>query len=133
MRPFVKLQFGPNVFRRRLNGRATIFPLYSALFHQHAPSLSPRAKSRSVSRPAAAFRDRFGGVPLLAVETDGGEDRKTRHHGHDRSLPPAQSNSGADQKKAEQRPARIDHPLGLEHGARRRQARSVAIWTSSAR
>jgi hypothetical protein len=95
--------------------------------------LSPRAKSRSVSRPAAAFRDRFGGVPLLAVETDGGEDRKTRHHGHDRSLPPAQSNSGADQKKAEQRPARIDDPLGLEHGARRRQARSVAIWTSSAR
>ena len=82
-------------------------------------------------RPAAAFCDRFG--PLLAVETDGGEDRKTRHHGHDRSLPPAQSNSDADQKKAEQRPARIDDPLGLEHRARRRQARSVAIWTWSPR
>jgi hypothetical protein len=80
--------------------------------------LVPDREPRPPRRPAASFCDRFGGVPLLAVETDGGEDRKTRHHGHDRSLPPAQSNSGADQKKAEQRPARIDDPLGLEHGAR---------------
>ena len=77
-----------------------------------------RSGTPASRRPAASFCDRFGGVPLLAVETDGGEDRKARHHGHDRSLPPAQSNSGADQKKAEQRPARIDDPLGLEHGAR---------------
>jgi hypothetical protein len=54
---------------------------------RHPSPQSPRKIAFALCRPAAAFCDRFGDVPLLAVETDGREDRKTRHHGHDRSLP----------------------------------------------
>jgi hypothetical protein len=51
----------------------------------------------------------------LTIDPDGGDERKTCDHCHDRSLPPAQSDSDADQKEAKQRPARKDDPLGFEH------------------
>jgi len=95
------------------------------LRRRSAPSSSSRACATSTAwlfvsgRGAAVF---IAGAeleaswkPLLTVDPNGGGDRKTCDHRHDRSLSPAQSDSDANQKKAEQRPTRKDDPLGFEH------------------